>query len=133
MTYFFDNCVSPKLVRMLAALGVDAIALRDKFPVDVKDTEYLPQLRNTGWVLVTSDLRIRRTKTEAKALMQSGVTSLFLGPSFMKMRLWQQATWLVTHWPQIESSANQLSIGTAARIEYNGTLRIVPPSSSATV
>jgi len=36
---------------MLAALGVDAIALRDRFPVDVKDTEYLAQLRNTGFDL----------------------------------------------------------------------------------
>ncbi len=59
MIYFFDNNFSPKHARMLAALGVEVRVLRDEFPENVKDVDYLPRLRDTGWILITSDKHIR--------------------------------------------------------------------------
>lgn len=68
MTYLFDNNISPRLARMLAALGIDAKPLRDIFPQDIKDIDFLPQLRDTGWVLVTGDTSIVTRRAEAIAL-----------------------------------------------------------------
>jgi len=109
VTYLFDNNISPRLARMLAALGIDAKPLRDIFPQDIKDIDFLPQLRDTGWVLVTGDTSIVTRRAEAIALRKSGVSALFLGPFWLKLTLWPQATWLVTRWPEIDAfMQNQL-------------------------
>lgn len=42
----FDNNMSPRYAAMLQALGVDVRPLRDMFRADIKDTDYLPQLRD---------------------------------------------------------------------------------------
>src|SRR5690606_27081765 len=104
MTFFVANCLSPKLVRMLAALGVDAVALRDFFDEDTADDEGLPQLKDTGWVLVTADQGIKKRKHEVKELRACGVSAIFLQPFWTKLDKWGQASWLIKHWQRIETT-----------------------------
>ena len=68
MTFFFDNNFSPKLVLMLRALDVSAIHLREEFAPDTDDTEWLSQLADRDWILVTCDRQIRRRSAERRAL-----------------------------------------------------------------
>lgn len=44
MNYFFDNCISFRFARMLAALDVDAVALRDEFEQGIADSELFARL-----------------------------------------------------------------------------------------
>ena len=125
MTYLFDNDISPKLAKMLRELGVDAWALREAFPENTPDTDYLPELGNRGWVLVTKDRHIRTRPVEAKALAESGVTALFLGPFFGKLTFWAQATWLVNRWPEIEKFASRIDPGTIGLIKQRGAPQVI--------
>ncbi len=125
MTYLFDNCISYRFAHMLATLGVDATALRDVFPANIKDVDFIPQLRGRGWVLITTDRHMKTRQIEAAALQASGVTAFFLGRFYSKLSFWQQARWFITRWPDIADFAERVATGTVAEIHQNGTARIL--------
>lgn len=125
MTFLFDNHCSPKHVRMLQALGVDARALRDVFAQDVKDYQFLPQLKDTGWILVTCDKHILTRRVEARALRQSGGATLFFKAFWPKMGLWQQAARLTKHWQEIEAFVARADPSTYAEVQHNGKIALL--------
>ena len=55
MKYFFDNCISPKFATMLCAPEVDAVALREQFPVDIKDVQLFQNLHGQQIVFISTD------------------------------------------------------------------------------
>lgn len=110
---------------MLTALGVEVKVLREEFPDSVKDVEYLPRLRDTGWILITADKHILTRRAEAKALKESSVTALFFGAYWSKMNTWDQATWLMRHWPKIEAFVANHDPGTIAGVQQNGSVNII--------
>jgi hypothetical protein len=124
--YFFDNCISPKLPEMLHALGVDAVALSDGLPSDTKDIALFGHLCGRELVFISTDTSQLTRQQEARALKQAGVTALYLGPFFPKMKLWAQAVWLVTKWPGISAFACNIAMGSCAEIKQNGTARFYP-------
>jgi hypothetical protein len=119
--YFFDNCISYRFADMLSALGVDAVALRSQFSPDIEDVDFLAQLTGTGMVLMTADISQATRVQEARALKEAGVTTLFLGPFWSKLKFWDQAVWLVRRWPRIDGFASNVTKGTCAEIKQNGT------------
>ena len=121
MKYFFDNNISPKYAKMLAALDVDAAALRDEFDASIKDVDLFPKLHGRSLVFVSGDIRIRTRLAEAKALHSCGVTALFFDRFWGKMTFWQQASWLVAKWPKVNGFASGVTLGTCAMIRQNGT------------
>ena len=120
MKYFFDNNLSHRYVKMLVALDVPARALREEFAEDTSDVDLFRRLRGKDTVFLTGDTSIRRREAEAKALQQSKITALFLGPFWAKMKLWDQAVWLVTKWPKIDGFASNVTQGTCAELKRNG-------------
>lgn len=91
-TFFFDNNLSPSYARMLRALDVDARALREEFPRNTDDVDWLPEIGRRGWVLITHDRSIRTRPAEARALRASVVTAIFLGRFWRTTGRWEQAT-----------------------------------------
>ena len=120
MKYLFDNCISHRLVNMLAALDVSAVSLRSVLPQDVGDVELFAYLNGSDSVFVSCDLSQRTRPLEARALKESGVTALYLGPFWGKMQFWQQAVWLVTRWETIDKAASSAVKGSFAEIKRNG-------------
>ena len=55
MRFFVDNNLSPKLARGMAAFGEDVTHLQDHYPVDAKDTDWLPRIGRDEWILLTRD------------------------------------------------------------------------------
>jgi len=121
--YFFDNNISPRYAEMLRALGVNVTALSEKFPPNIKDEDFLPQLKDC--ILITGDQRIRTRKIEAAALRQSGISALFLARFWPRLDLWAQARWLVTRWPDIDRFTSKTSPGTYAEVQQGGTIRLI--------
>jgi hypothetical protein len=124
--YFFDNCISPKLPDMLRALGEDAVALREELPEDIEDVPLFSQLRGQKVVLVSTNTSQLTRDHEARALKQAGISAIYFGPFFERMKLWQQATWLVTKWPKIRGFAEGVVLGTVAEIKQNGSALVYP-------
>lgn len=120
MRYFFDNNLSIRYVKMLRALDVDAKALCEEFAQDFPDTRLFEELRGQNVTFVTGDTGIQTRTGEAKALRECGITALFLGPFWDKLKFWPQSAWLVKHWPVIDGFVNGVERGTSAEVKQNG-------------
>lgn len=125
MISLFDNDLSFRFARMLGALEVEIFALRDKLPQDTKDVDFLGDLRSKHGVdvFISANTAQRVNRIEARLLRQSGVTSLYLGPFWGKMRFWDQAKWLVKHWEQNDGFCRGAAQGACADLQQNGRAR----------
>jgi hypothetical protein len=110
---------------MLAALDFDAIALREEFPEDIKDIPLFLELKGSGCIYLSADISQTTRMHEARALKESGVTSLFFGPFWNRLTLMGQAAWLVAKWPKIVAYAETIAAGTCAEMKQNGKVHII--------
>ena len=122
MTIFLDNMISPCFAKALTALGENVRALRDEFPRETPDTVWLESLGERGWPLITLDRRILSRPQELLALRQAGVMAFFLGPFFAKAPFWDQAVWLIRHWPSFRNVTAALAKGTCFTVQQNGRM-----------
>ena len=123
MKYIFDNNISPKFAHMLRALDCDVAALREEFPANITDPDFLTAIAGRAAVFVTGDRKMTTRPHELAALKASGVTALFLGPFWSKLGFWKQAAWLVHRWPALDSFSNVVARGTFAEISQGGKCR----------
>jgi predicted nuclease of predicted toxin-antitoxin system len=73
-TFFLDRCLGKKiLASALRSTGLKIEVHDDHFPPDAKDEHWLRFVGMRGWIVVTSDRRIRYRGPELTALMASGV------------------------------------------------------------
>jgi hypothetical protein len=122
VTFLLDNMISPKVALALRALEQDAWALREKFAENTPDSQWIAQLGRYGWALVTFDRRILSRPHEAAILKQGQVTAFFLGPFFRKYTFWDQAVWIIRHWPKFVNMAQTISRGTCFRVQQNAKM-----------
>jgi len=119
--YFFDNCISYRLCGMLRALGEDVESLREKYPEDIGDIPLFPELAGRpNLVFISTDTSQTTRKEEARALKQAGISALYFGPFFERMKFWDQAIWLVKRWEKIRGFSEGAARGTCAEIKQNG-------------
>ncbi len=126
MRFFFDNNISPHLVDILKILGVDALHLRDVFPTNAKDTEWIPRVGQEGWVLVTADKNILRNRAERDALREHRLTTLVLKETILHKGMWEQTEWFIKHWQEIGKDALRLNQGTCVIVRENGKFDKLP-------
>jgi hypothetical protein len=106
---------------MLFALGEDAEPLRAHHPENIEDVPLFAEIaKRSDIVFISTDTSQRTRKDEARALKQAGVTALYFGPFFERMKLWDQAAWLTKKWPIIKGFAEGVDKGTCAEIKHNG-------------
>jgi PIN domain-containing protein len=127
VTYLFDNDLSFRFAHMLAALGVDVLAVRDVGDLGegTFDIKILQWLEGRDRLFVTADKHIRSRPAETGALKETGVTALFIERFWAKLDFWQQAAWLVGRWPQIGQFASSASTGTCATIQQRDRIRLL--------
>ena len=117
MRFFFDNNITPKIVRVLRVLDERDLApnlvhLRDRFPADVADPQWIRQLGGEGdWVIVSGDRRISRSPPERAAWLESGLTAFFFGDAWTNRHLYDQAAEMIAAWRDIVRHAHQASAG----------------------
>jgi hypothetical protein len=83
-----DHNVSPKLARALDALFNPPhliVSLRDKFPQDAADIDWIRSLDQEGsWAVLTRDLRIRSKPHERAAMDNARIVFFFLDGAWKK-------------------------------------------------
>lgn len=121
MKYFFDNDISTRLAKMLSALGVEAVHLRDVYPPDTKDVVFLADLAKGEFdVFISNNSSQRRIPQEAALVKSAGIICLYFNPFWGRMKLWEQAHWLVKNWPKIDGFCLGAAKGTTADLQANG-------------
>lgn len=128
MKFLFDNNLPPSLARGVGELSrfdpqVEAVLpLRDKFPANAPDTDWLPALlEEGGWIVVSID-RFRKTDAERELLRRQGLTVFVLDRQWSGKPYWIQTAQLILWWPKILEVA-KLTSRTALRIPWRFTNR----------
>ena len=115
MNILFDHNLSPRLARALHALLSDShtiTALRDKFPSDISDIDFIQALSREGhWIVISGDYRITRNKAERQAVQQSRLTGFFRAPALKKAPVLKQLERLCVLWENMISVAEATEPG----------------------
>jgi hypothetical protein len=114
--------MSYRLANMLRALEVEITPLREEFPQGIIDVDLFAALKGRDVTFIAPDRKQLTRDHEAKALIDSGMTALYLAPFWSKLERWPQAIWLVRHWQGIDNFACSTVRGTWAEIKQNGKL-----------
>jgi len=81
VTYFFDNCISSKIARIIKdTRRSDVVHLSDEFPRvqypnGVPDPVWIPVVGEREWVVVSGDLRILRNPAHRRTLEKANVVA----------------------------------------------------------
>jgi hypothetical protein len=127
MTFFIDNNLSPALAAGMQAFGEDVTHLRDQFPQDMPDIDWLQAIGKRGWVLISRDERIRRNPAERQAVREYSIGMFLLGGKKLdRCRIIQQ---LVRNWPRIKDFAAKTRRPFIFRIPPTGTKITAVPFS----
>jgi hypothetical protein len=109
---------------MLASLEeFEVVALRDWFDPKIEDYDFLPRLREKGFVYVTADDRQKTREREARAIREAGITALWLGPFWDRLDFWGQAKWIINRWQMVDGYVQGVATGTCAEVKQNGKSR----------
>ncbi len=110
MKLLLDHNLSPRIARALQALFADdhsVVALRDKFPANVTDPEWIKKLdAEGGWAVLTKDLRIRTRPHERAALDRSRIVFFFLSGSWTKCSVEETAWRLIRLVPKMAAQTD---------------------------
>lgn len=119
MKFFFDNNLSQKLVAGLRAFGENVIHLKDRFPENAPDADWLEYIGKRQIILVTRDERIRWNPAEVAAVRRYKVGAFVLGgKGLSKCRLIQQ---VIRNWPRIKDYATKSKRPFIYRVPPRGT------------
>lgn len=90
----------------------EIVALRDKFPPNIKDVDLIAELsKQGGWIFISGDRRITRNRAEKAAFQSSKLVGMFLSPGLYKSSVLKQAERLIALWPAIGTVAGNVSGG----------------------
>jgi predicted nuclease of predicted toxin-antitoxin system len=81
ITFFIDRCLgSKRVVAALREAGLTVEIHEDHFAPDALDVEWLPQVGEREWVVLTKDANISRRTLEKMAVARAGIR-LFISAS----------------------------------------------------
>ena len=131
MRFFFDNCVSPRLVEVLRLLDPrhELVHLRERFDPATPDPDWIKALGAEGdWIIVSGDPRISRGLAERAAWIESGLTAFFCGDAWGSRRLLVQASELLRLWDDILERSKNAEKGSGYLLEFRtrGPRQIYP-------
>ncbi|TET51643.1 MAG: hypothetical protein E3J64_06500 [Anaerolineales bacterium] len=106
MKFFFDNCMPLRLAEALDLLiqpdAHKAVHLRKRFAPAIKDEVWVPALgRESGWIVISGDLRITRTPQVKKAWIDSRLPGFFMSEGWANRAIWEQVAHFFVWWPHV--------------------------------
>lgn len=95
--------------------------LEDRFANDAADEEWLPEVGELGWLILTKDDKIRRRPVERDALLRSGARAFVLPSGNMSGS--EMAATVVKSLPKIQRFVSKHQPPFIARITKSGDVR----------
>lgn len=125
MKVLFDNNLTPKMARALAELfkGEHSIfALRDRFPANPSDLEWIQELgKDDRWVVISGDRRITKNRAEYQAFRSSKLIGFFLSRGLYKSKVTKQLERILAQWESIEKQHQSVRGGAVFELQLKGT------------
>jgi hypothetical protein len=124
--FFIDNNIAPKLARgfhQFVAGEHEVIHLRDRFPPDKPDVEWMRELAGeSGWIILSGDVAISRNPHEVAAWKEAGHTIFFLKAGWTNIEFWPQVQKLAKCFPEIITRAHRAGAGDSFLVTVNGKI-----------
>ncbi len=126
MNFFFDRCVPIRMARVLDTYDAEnTITHHDddnRFSPSTKDVELIHTLASDRPkpVFVTADEAMKRVAVERTALADSGLTIIFLRPSWNELDFHRRTVILVNLWPDIVKHVERCREPTVFEITSSG-------------
>jgi len=129
MIYFIDENLSP---RLLEGIEVDGIAisfvpLRSVYPANTKDPEWIPEVGDKGWVVLSRDAKMAQFRVHRPALEEHKVTIVFLPKSLFNKTIIEQKAWISLTFHKIHNFVSALAEPSAIQVSSNGSCTILWP------
>jgi hypothetical protein len=122
--FFLDRCLGKKiLASALRAANLNVEVHDDHFPPDAKDEYWLQIVGAHGWIVLTSDRRIRYRGPELTALMTSGVRAFAYRSG--NLTAYEMATIFLKALPRVSNLLRMNPGPFVASILRDGSVRIV--------
>ena len=119
-----DECISPYLARALRELFYDTHTvehIRDRFPPQTTDREWIVALSNEGgWVILSADRRISRNKAELHAFRSSKMVGFFLSRTVNAKPVHRQLIRILQVWDGLEAQTKLVRPGAMFEISERG-------------
>jgi hypothetical protein len=113
--FFLDNHLPARLAKALQVLCApehEVIHLREKFPGNTPDEEWMTALAGElDWIIVSGDIRIGKNPHEVRAWRTAGHTIFFLKPGWTNYDFWTQSYKFVKCFPDIIATARKAKSG----------------------
>ena len=115
MKLLLDNNLAPRIAKALNALfdgQHHIVALRDGFPADTPDVEWITALdQKGGWTVLTRDLHIITRPHERAALDRSRIVFFFLARAWEKFGVEETTARLIRLIPKMAAQAELAESG----------------------
>lgn len=126
MRFFFDNNLAPRLAhgfREFVAGEHEISHLRDRFPPDISDVDWMRSLAaEPGWVVISGDVRIGKNPHEIAAWKAAGHTIFFLKSGWTNIGFWEQVRKLAKCFPELVKTARRAKPGASYVVTMNGRI-----------
>ena len=125
MKCLFDNNMPSRLAKTLNFLeekdGIVVEHLREKFPPNIPDIDWIKELsKEGGWFVITKDSQIRSRSHERKAWQESKIPIIFLQKSWVKKDFWEMTWRFIKCWPDLKKNINRNIKNNSFEISING-------------
>jgi hypothetical protein len=137
--FFFDHCVSERIVRAIACieklpddpqlrLGIDLQLehATERWPNGADDVDWIPIIARENQIIITTDHAQRKTRgktqAEAVALMNYGAMGFYLSKGYVKSGRWDQVWQFFKYWPLIKEKARKANPGDVFDVAQNGNI-----------
>jgi hypothetical protein len=120
-----DENLPPALARALAELfaGKHRIEhLRERYGPRVKDEDWIKDLNaDGGWIVISGDRRITRSKSEQRLFRSSNLIGFFLSKGLYKAPVTKKMERLMALWDTMEKAAPLISGGAMLELPMRST------------
>lgn len=125
MNFFFDNNISPNIARALALLNDDCSIchLQDKYAPNTTDEEWLRDIGNQGFILITRDKKITKRKAELSAYKIHKIGAFIL--TGKNLRIWDLVKQLVLAWERIKELSERTQRPFAFSVRPKGKIESI--------
>jgi PIN like domain len=124
--FFFDNNLAPKLAKSLHVLVEpehQVVHLKDRFAANTPDETWMLALAGeSGWIIISGDVRISKNLHEVEAWKAAGHTTFFLKRGWTNIGFWEQAQKFVKCFPGIMDTASRARKGSMFFVTVNGKI-----------
>lgn len=128
-TFYVDRCLGKAVANALRAAGADVRVHDEHFAQDALDETWIPHVAAQGWVILTKDKNIRRTRGEREAVLLANARVFTLSSG--NMRGAEMAALFVQHLANMEHVANGLQPPFVAVVAPDGIYIAYPPTTES--